>query len=55
MIMPGIVRLRLSRSAVRRLFGSGRTSMSKGLEEVLDRYSERVEEDVLEEFLRERR
>ena len=29
--------------------------MSKGLEEVLDRYSERVEEDVLEEFLRERR
>ena len=53
--MPGVVKLRLSRNAVKKLFGSGRASISKGLEDVLDRYSERVEEDVLEEFLRERR
>ena len=53
--MPGVVRLRLSKNAVRRLFSSGRTSVSKGLEEVLDQYSERVEEDVLEDFLGERR
>lgn len=53
--MPGVVRLRLSRNAVKKLFGSGRASISKGLEDVLDRYSESVEEDVLEEFLRERR
>lgn len=55
MVVPGVVRLRLSKNAVRRLFGSGRASVSKGLEEVLDRYSERIEEDVLEEFLGERR
>ncbi|MEB2837347.1 MAG: hypothetical protein GSR80_001389 [Desulfurococcales archaeon] len=53
--MSGVVRFRLSRNAVKKLFGSGKASVSKGLEEVLDRYSERVEVDVLEEFLRERR
>lgn len=53
--MPGVVRLRLSKNAVRILFGSGRGSVSRGLEDVLDHYSERVEEDVLKEFLRERR
>ncbi len=53
--MPGVVRLRLSKNAVRKLFGSGKAGISKGLEDVLERYSERVEEDVLEEFLRERR
>ncbi len=54
-VVPSVVRLRLSRSAVKRLFGSGKASISKGLEDVLERYSEKVEEDVLEEFLRERR
>ena len=53
--MPGVVRFRLSRNAVKKLFGSGKTSVSKGLEEVLNQYSERVKEDVLEEFLSERR
>ena len=53
--MPGVVRLRLSRIAVKKLFSPGRASISKGLEDVLDQYSEKVEEDMLEEFLRERR
>ena len=54
--MPsGVVRLRLSKDAVKKLFGSRRNSVSKGIDEVLDRYSERVEEDVLREFLKERR
>ncbi len=54
--MPNdVVRLRISRNAVKKLFGFRRGSVSKGIDEVLDRYSERVEEDVLEEFLRERR
>ena len=41
--------------AVKKLFSSRRASVSKGLEEVLDQYSERVDEDVLEELLRGRR
>ena len=49
------VRLRLSRNAVEKLFGSKRMSVSKGIDEVLDKYSERVDEDVLEKFLKERR
>ncbi len=54
--MPsGVVRLRLSKDAVKKLFGSKRISVSKGISEVLDKYSEKVEEDVLEEFLKERR
>ena len=54
--MPsGVVRLRLSRDAVEKLFGSRRISVSKGISEVLDKYSEKVEEDVLEKFLKERR
>jgi len=54
--MPsGVVRLRLSKDAVKKLFGSRRSSVSKGIDEVLDKYSERVEEDVLREFLKERR
>ena len=34
---------------------SGEAGVSRGIGEVLERYSERVEEDVLEKFLRERR
>ncbi len=51
----GVVRLRLSRDAVKKLFGSKRISVSKGIDEVLGKYSEKVEEDVLEELLKERR
>jgi len=51
----GVVRLRLSKDAVKKLFGSKRISVSKDISEVLDKYSEKVEEDVLEEFLKERR
>ncbi len=54
--MPsGAVRLRISRNAVKKLFGSKRMSVSKGIDEVLNKYSERVYKDVLEEFLKERR
>ncbi len=54
--MPSsVVRLRLSRDAVKKLFGSRGISVSKGISEVLDKYSEKVEEDVLEKFLKERR
>ncbi len=52
----GVVRLRVSRDAVKKLFvGSKRISVSRGIDEVLDKYSEKVREDVLEEFLKERR
>jgi len=51
----GVVRLRLSKDAVKKLFGSKKISVSMGISEVLDKYSEKVEEDVLEEFLEERR
>ena len=54
-VVPNVVRLRLSKSAVKKLFGSGKAGISRGLEDVLERYSEKVEEDVLEEFLKERR
>ncbi len=50
-----VVRLRLSKDAVKKLFGSKRISVSKGIDEALDKYSERVEEDILEELLKERR
>jgi len=53
--VSGVVRLRLSRNAVKKLFSSEKASISKGLEDVLERYSEKAEEDVLEEFLKERR
>jgi len=54
--MPSsVVRLRLSRDAVKKLFGFKGIGVSKGIDEVLDKYSEKVEEDVLEVFLKERR
>ena len=49
------VKLRIPRSAIRKLFGSRRVSLSRGIDRVLDKYSERVDKDVLEEFLKERR
>ena len=54
--MPsGVVRLRLSRDAMKELFNSKKVNVSKGIDEVLDKYSEKVEKDVLVEFIRERR
>jgi len=50
-----IVRLRLSKKAVEKLFGSKKVNISKGIESVLEKYSEKVEDDVLKEFLKERR
>lgn len=49
------IRLRLSKDAVKKLFGSRGVDVSKDIDEVLDRYFEKVKEDVLEEFLKERR
>ncbi len=55
-IMPGgVVRFRISRNAVEKLFGSKKASISRGIDEVLEKYSEIVKKDVLEEFLKERR
>jgi len=54
--MPsGAVRLRLSKDAMKKLFNSKKVSVSKGIDEVLDKYSEKVEEDVLMGFIKERR
>jgi hypothetical protein len=50
-----VVRLRLSKNAARRLFGTRRVAVSKGIEKVLEEYCEKVEKDVLKEFLEERR
>jgi len=51
----GVVKFRISKNAVEKLFGSKRTCVSKGIDKVLEEYSEKVEKDVLEEFLKERR
>ena len=53
--MPGVVRLRMSRNAVEKLFGSKKVGVSKGIDRILERYSEKVRGDALEEFLKERR
>ncbi len=54
-MFDGAVRFRISKSAIEKLFGSKKTNVSKGIEEVLEKYSEKVREDVLAEFLKERR
>ena len=51
----GAVRLRLPVNVVRELLGSREAGVSRGIDDVLERYSERVEEDVLEKLLEERR
>jgi len=54
--MPsGAIRLHLSKDAMKKLFNSKKVSVSKGIDEVLDKYSEKVEEDVLMGFIKERR
>ncbi len=53
--MPSdVIRPRLSKDAVEKLFGFKRISVSKGISEVLDNYSEKVGR-VLKEFLKEGR
>jgi len=47
------IRLRLSRDA-RKMFNSKKVSISERIDEVIDKYSEKVEEDVLTEFIKER-
>jgi len=51
----GIIKLRVSKDAIKELFSSRKISVSKGIDEVLDKYSEKVEVDVLKEFLEDRR
>lgn len=48
------VRLCISKSAFMKLFSSREVSLSKGIDKILDKYSERVEEDVLKSFLERR-
>ena len=49
------VKLRVSRRVLKKLLGAPSPRPSIGLDEVLEKYSEKVEEDVLEKFLSERR
>ncbi len=51
-----VIRLRLSRDKVKEFLSlTGRLRVSSGIARVLEEYSEVIEEDVLEQFLRERR
>ena len=49
------VRLRISKRILKKLLGAPSPRPSMGLDEVLEKYSEKVERDILEEFLSERR
>ncbi|MEB3765370.1 MAG: hypothetical protein GSR77_04320 [Desulfurococcales archaeon] len=53
--MPTTIKLRLSKNAIRKLFGAEKTSISKDLKDVLNKYSEKVNDDALKDFIRERR
>lgn len=50
-----LIRLRIKRSIIKEPFESNKVSMSKGIGKILDKYSERVQDDVLKEFLKNRR
>jgi len=54
-VVSSSVRLRISRRALKKLLSTPSPRPSMGLDEVLEKYSEKVEEDVLEKFLGERR
>ena len=54
-MVSSTVRLRISRRVLKKLLGAPSPRPSMGLDEVLERYCEKVEEDVLKEFLGERR
>ena len=51
----GTVRLRISKNAMEKLFGFKKTSVPKGIDKVLEKYSEKVKENALEGLLKERR
>jgi hypothetical protein len=38
----GIVRIRISKNAIEKLFGSGKIGVSKGIDKVLEKYSEKL-------------
>ena len=54
-MVSSTVRLRISKRVLKKLLGTPSPRPSIGLDEVLEKYSEKVEKDVLEEFLGERR
>ena len=54
-MISSTVRLRISRKVLKKLLSAPSPRSSIGLDEVLEKYSEKVEEDVLEKFLSERR
>ena len=54
-MVSSTVRLRISKRVLKKLLGAPSPRPSIGLDEVLEKYSEKVEKDVLEEFLGERR
>jgi len=54
-VVSSTVRLRISKRVLKKLLGIPSPRPSIGLDEVLEKYSEKVEEDVLKEFLGERR
>ena len=54
-MVSSTVRLRISRRILKKLLGTPSPRPTMGLDEVLEKYSEKVEEDALEEFLSERR
>ena len=54
-VVSSTVRLRISRRVLKKLLGAPSPRPTMGLDEVLEKYSEKVEKDVLEEFLSERR
>ena len=51
----GAVKLRIPRRVLKKLLGTSSPRPTMGLDEVLEKYSGKVEEDVLKEFLREGR
>jgi len=54
-VVSNTVRLRISRMVLKKLIGAPGPRPSMGLDEILEKYSEKVKEDVLEKFLIERR
>ncbi|MCD6114584.1 MAG: hypothetical protein J7J78_04730 [Thermoprotei archaeon] len=54
-MVSSTVRLRISKRVLKKLLSTLSPRPYMGLDEVLEKYSEKVEEDVLEKFLSERR
>ncbi len=49
------IRIVLDRETLKKLLSSERSSISKGISSIIDEFSEKVEEDVLKNFINERR